>query len=139
MERCQAYGRELGIDERIVWHGWQADPWGYVRERIGPVSALLLTSAFEGFGMTLVEAMSYGIYCISSDCPSGPADIIREGVNGKLYAPGDLRTFQGLLQQVIDTGVQVDQEGIKRAIDGFYVDRYYRNFRGFFESTAKRG
>src|SRR5690606_35422149 len=129
MERCQAYGRELGIDDRIVWHGWQADPWQYVRERIGAVSALLLTSAFEGFGMSLVEAMSYGIYCISSDCPSGPADIVREGVNGKLYALLDVQELRVQAQQVIGEGLSVDQQQIKRSIETFYTDGYYQRMR----------
>jgi UDP-D-galactose:(glucosyl)LPS alpha-1,6-D-galactosyltransferase len=129
MERCQAYGRELGIDDRIVWHGWQADPWQYVRERIGAVSALLLTSAFEGFGMSLVEAMSYGIYCISSDCPWGPADIVREGVNGKLYALLDVQELRVQAQQVIGEGLSVDQQQIKRSIETFYTDGYYQRMR----------
>src|SRR5690606_970859 len=129
MERCQAYGRELGIDDRIVWHGWQADPWQYVRERIGAVSALLLTSAFEGFGMSLVEAMSYGIYCISSDCPWGPADIVREGVNGRLYVPGNLQCLQAILQELVDRGVLVDQGRVKKSINGFYVMDYYVEFK----------
>lgn len=129
MERCQAYGRELGIDDRIVWHGWQADPWQYVRERIGAVSALLLTSAFEGFGMSLVEAMSYGIYCISSDCPSGPADIVREGVNGQLYAPMDVQGLRAQLQQIVDGGLHADPQQTKRSIETFYIDGYYQRMR----------
>ncbi len=52
------------------------------------VTALLLTSAFEGFPMTLLEAMSYGIPCISSDCMSGPRDMIKPGLNGELYTRG---------------------------------------------------
>ena len=129
MERCQAYGRELGIDDRIVWHGWQADPWRYVRERIGAVSALLLTSAFEGFGMSLVEAMSYGIYCVSSDCPSGPADIVRDGVNGQLYAPMDVQGLRAQLQQIVDGGLHADPQQTKRSIETFYIDGYYQRMR----------
>ncbi|BBU79733.1 hypothetical protein EIMP300_11330 [Escherichia coli] len=89
-EKCQAYGRELKIDNRIVWHGWQKHPWEVVRQDIKKVSALLLTSSFEGFPMTLLESMSWGIPCISADCVSGPGDIIQPDVNGHLYQPGDI-------------------------------------------------
>lgn len=44
----------------------------------------LFTSKMEGFGMVLLEAMSFGIPCISFDCPSGPRDMIKDGENGYL-------------------------------------------------------
>lgn len=44
----------------------------------------LFTSKMEGFGMVLLEAMSFGIPCISFDCPSGPRDMVRDGENGYL-------------------------------------------------------
>ena len=92
-EKCQAYGRELNIDDRIVWYGWQQHPWKLVQQDIKKVSALLLTSSFEGFPMTLLEALSWGIPCISADCVSGPVDIIQPDVNGHLYQPGDMTGF----------------------------------------------
>ncbi len=48
-EKCQAYGRELNIDDRIVWYGWQQYPRELVQQDIEKVSALLLTSSFERF------------------------------------------------------------------------------------------
>lgn len=76
-EKCKAYGKELKIDDRISWYGWQKKPWEVVQQEIKNVTALLLTSSFEGFPMTLLEAMSYGIPCISSNCTSGPEDMIQ--------------------------------------------------------------
>lgn len=129
MEKCQAYAHELGVATNITWHGWQADPWGHVREQIGAVSALLLTSVFEGLPMTLLEAMSHGVYCISSNCPSGPADIVREGANGELYEPGDVRSLKSSLQRVVDSGVKANPHVIKQSIEAFYLDNYYRRLR----------
>lgn len=44
----------------------------------------VFTSKMEGFGMVLLEAMSFGVPCISFDCPSGPRDIIKNNENGFL-------------------------------------------------------
>lgn len=53
----------------------------------------LFTSRMEGFGMVLLEAMSFGVPCISFDCPSGPRDIIKNNRNGYLIPCYDEEVF----------------------------------------------
>ncbi|KAA8997302.1 lipopolysaccharide 1,6-galactosyltransferase [Affinibrenneria salicis] len=137
LAQCRQYAEQLGIDERIRWHGWQAKPWEYVQNEIKAVTALLLTSSFEGFGMVLVEAMSYGVYCISSDCPSGPADIIRSGINGELYPPGDTSALSAILQSIVEHKVLPAAGDIQASIAAFYDDAYYQEIKKIIQSRGQ--
>ncbi|EMF0717205.1 lipopolysaccharide 1,6-galactosyltransferase [Citrobacter freundii] len=136
--KCQNYAQELNIDNHITWHGWQSDPWSLVRNEIRYVSALLLTSSFEGFPMTLLEAMSYGIPCISSDCESGPEDIIKNSINGFLYPPGNLTEFTMLLNKIISEPLTMSANEIKESISGFYDSVYYKNMNETILSVAHK-
>lgn len=137
-ERCRGYGHEKGIDDRITWHGWQADPWRVVQEDIKAVSALLLTSSFEGFPMTLLEAMSYGIYCISADCMSGPADMIMNGINGQLYPSGDVAALTAVLNRFVSAPPAVNPAEIQQSIHRFYTDVYFENLKTILRYATEK-
>ncbi|MEK5418897.1 glycosyltransferase [Paenibacillus sp. FSL L8-0708] len=68
-------------------------------------SLFAFTSKFEGFGMVLLEAMSFGIPCISFDCPSGPRDIIVDGMNGKLIPSYDLKAYEHELYLLLNNDI----------------------------------
>lgn len=69
-------------------------------------SLFLFTSSTEGFGMVLLEAMSFGVPCLSFDCPSGPRDIIRNGENGYLIENSNGDKFQEKLQEVLEMPIE---------------------------------
>jgi len=89
----------LEISQRIEWKGFKKDPYEKLDEG---VTTLLLTSRYEGFPMVLIEANQRGIPVISSDCQTGPADIVISGVNGYLYPEGDIGAFVKIVNDVID-------------------------------------
>lgn len=80
------------IELRAASHGLQSRVHlpghvGNVTEWYGCADAFVLTSSREGFPNALMEALSSGIPAVSFDCPTGPADLIREGANGFLVPP----------------------------------------------------
>ncbi|WP_264884709.1 glycosyltransferase [Enterobacter asburiae] len=65
-------------------------------------SIFVLTSRSEGFGMVLLEAISFGLPAISFNCPSGPMDIINNE-NGFLIEDGNRDLFKNKLIELINS------------------------------------
>ena len=79
-------------------------------------SLLLLTSLFEPFGLVLPEAMSCGLPVVAFDCPYGPRDIIRNGIDGFVIENRDINKFAEkvcLLMGDHDLRVKMGSEGVK--------------------------
>ena len=70
----------LGLEQDVVFLGWQKNPFKFLAYS----KVFVLSSLWEGFPNTLLEAMALGLPVISTDCPSGPNEIIKHGENGFL-------------------------------------------------------
>jgi len=88
---------KLGIADRIEWLGYRESPWDEVDE----ATVLILPSDWEAFCGVLLDALIRGIPVISSDCPTGPRDIVQHGHNGWLFKPGDVLTLAGMLSRIM--------------------------------------
>ena len=60
------------------------------------------TSVFEGFPNALIEAMHFGLACVSTDCPTGPSKLITHDYNGYLFPVGDQNQLEVYLSELIN-------------------------------------
>lgn len=83
-EELQKLIDDLGMTKKIKLTGRTKE----VEKVYSSSKIFVLTSNFEGFPNVLLEAMFFGVACISTNCPSGPSDLIKDGVNGYLIPVG---------------------------------------------------
>ena len=79
--------------------GYQSNPWKFLSKS----NLFVLPSIWEGFGNVIVESMLIGIPVISSDCPSGPREILNNGKSGKLFQVGDYNHLANIMEEIISS------------------------------------
>ena len=79
----------------------------------GDASAFVLSSDFEGMPNTLMEAMAVGLPCISTDCPTGPSDIIQNEVNGLLIPVNGNTELQEAVKKLMDQPQKAAEMGVR--------------------------
>nr|WP_259406078.1 glycosyltransferase [Shouchella clausii] len=76
---------ELGVRSVVDFAGFQPNPYAYMKK----AHLFALSSAWEGFGNVIVEALATGTPVVATDCPSGPREILADGKYGQLVPVGD--------------------------------------------------
>ncbi|MBK1718860.1 glycosyltransferase [Thiocystis violacea] len=96
--RLEALIAELGLTGSVALPGFQANPYRYLAR----ASLFVLSSAWEGSPNVLTEAMALGIPVASTDCPSGPVEILDGGRHGPLVPVGDAEALAEAMLATLD-------------------------------------
>ena len=84
-DRLLALARDLGVADALDLPGFVPNPLDYLAQ----ARLFAFTSTLEGLGFALIEALAVGIPTVSTDCPSGPREILQDGKYGPLVPVGD--------------------------------------------------
>lgn len=88
----------LSLDERISLPGFVSNPFCHLRSS----ATFVLSSRWEGLPTVLIEALACGVSVVSTDCPSGPEEILEGGKWGYLVPVGDVQALASAMIQSLD-------------------------------------
>jgi glycosyltransferase involved in cell wall biosynthesis len=124
---------ELGISESVDFLGFQSNPYKFMKRS----SIFVLSSLQEGLPTVLIEAMACGIPVISTDCPSGPNEIISHRKNGILVPMQEPIQLAKAIEELLerpDFARELACAGQLRA-ESFRADKITREYERFFLSV----
>lgn len=117
----EALTRKLGIADVVDMPGFVDNPFAYfARARL-----FVLSSGWEGFGLVLVEALACGCPVISTDCPSGPSEILEDRL-GTLVPVGDVKAMTTAIEEALEA--DVNREPLKARAADFAVAPIARRY-----------
>lgn len=110
----------LGLTGDVVLPGFADNPFAYMRR----AALFVLSSKWEGFSNVLVEAMACGTPVVSTDCPSGSAEILENGKWGGLVPVGNAAAMAEAMERSLDhpglpPGARAAQFSVETAVDAY--------------------
>ena len=115
-ERLLALARRLGVAESVDLPGFDVNPYRFIAH----ADLFALSSRWEGMPVVLIEALALGRQIVSTDCPSGPRELLADGRLGRLVPVGDDRQFARAMQQAL--GEQPPLEAMQHAASAYTVE-----------------
>lgn len=113
----EALIRKLGLENVVDLPGFVVDPAPYYAR----ADLYAMSSNHEGLPTVLIEALDHGVPVVSTDCPSGPREILQDGKHGTLVPVGDVEALaQAMLDSLHSTH---DHVALKARARDFAVDK----------------
>ncbi len=127
-QKLEALVKSLGLEADVDLPGYVDNPYAYMAH----ASVFVLSSAWEGLPTVLIEAMAVGTPVVSTNCESGPAEILAGGKYGYLTPVGDSTALADAILQVLN--------GQPKPIDSMWLSQFssesaaqkYLDFLGVF-------
>ncbi len=132
-ESLEETARRYGVSDRVKFIGPRLNPYAYIKK----ASVYLLSSDSEGLPTVLLEAMSLGVPCISSDYHGRTDDLIEHKVTGYVFPRNDHRKLAEAVNFFRDTEnseeIKAIAKNAKRDVMNYSVEKYALKYERLFE------
>jgi glycosyltransferase involved in cell wall biosynthesis len=119
----EALVRRLSLEQDVSLPGFVPNPYPFIAK----ASLFVLSSRWEGLPTVLVEALYCGTPVVSTDCPSGPREILRDGQYGKLVPVGNVAALAQSIEAILDDeGDRPPRESVQPFEIETVVQKYIR-------------
>ena len=127
---------DLGVADRVSLPGFQLNPYPWMKG----ADLFVLSSRWEGFGHVIVEAMACGVCVLATRCPSGPDEIITDGVDGMLCDPDSVENLARRIDDLLkrpEERARLSQRG-KETVRRFDARRITSQYEDVFREVLGR-
>ncbi len=133
----EALRSTYGLDDRIYLPGTVKNTAAYLRK----ADLFVLSSRFEGFPVSLCDAMACGVPAIATDCLSGPREIIHNGIDGMLVVPENIDALAAGLDLLMSDPVkrQYFSHYAPKVLDRFGLEQVMGLWNNAIEEVTHRG
>lgn len=129
-EDLKKLAHDLGVSNDVIFLGWRNNPFNI----ISACDLFVLCSHWEGHPLVLIEALTLGVPIISTDCPSGPSEILDNGKYGVLVKKNNVKKLASAITNMISNSELRNNLVLKsgsRAVD-FSLGNMLENYETFF-------
>ena len=132
-QKLEAQIMALGCGDRVKLAGYTDNPLEVFQNAIASV----YPTTTEGFGLSILEALSKGCPVLTYDVNYGPREMVKPGVNGELVARGDIPQIADAMRRILRQPAQY-QQGTTVGLERYSRQAYLDNYRTLVTGLAQK-
>ena len=121
---------ELHLEKNSMFEGWSSDLVSYYKT----ADVFLLTSNYEGYGMTVAESLLSGTPVVMTDVGCA-GDLVQHGINGLVVPVGDEKALERAVMRVVSEGILFEKKEMAFPSKEWYLQKYKKSWQ---DALAKK-
>jgi len=134
--KLEKLSNKLQISQVVIFKGWVDDTLPYLKK----AKIFVLSSVYEGLGNVLLDAINYDVPCVSTNCPSGPSEILLNGQGGYLVEPRSPKKLANKIEYGLNNYKKslIKNQFAKKKLSRFLIRensiKYYEYLKSFYKN-----